>query len=65
MAAFSKSLLRLQTPNLYNYRAKSAMVSGGYLKYSHFWETATGDPVRSTLRGRGGSLLVEQVPAEG
>src|ERR1700682_4672620 len=52
MAAFSKLVLRLRTPNLYNYRAKSAIVSGGYLKYSHFWETATGDRVQSTLRGR-------------
>jgi hypothetical protein len=51
MAAFSKLEPRLWTPNLYNYRAKSAIVSGGYLKYSHFCETATGDRVRSTLRG--------------
>jgi hypothetical protein len=42
MAAFSKLEPRLWTPNLCNYRAKSAIVSGGYLKYSHFWETATG-----------------------
>ncbi len=42
MAAFYKLLLCLQTPNLYNYRAKSAVVSGGYLKYSHFYtETKT------------------------
>ena len=62
MAAVSKLVLHLQISNLHNQRAKSAIVSGGYFKYSHFWETATGDPVRSTLRGRCGSLLVEQIP---
>jgi hypothetical protein len=33
------------------------IVSGQYLKYSRFWETATGDRVRSALRGRCGSRL--------
>jgi hypothetical protein len=36
MAVFSKLELRLWTPKLYNYRAKSAIVSGRYLKYSPF-----------------------------
>jgi hypothetical protein len=31
-------------------RAKSPIVSGGYLKYSRFRETATGDRVRSAWR---------------
>ena len=31
------------------------MVSGQYLKYSRFRETAAGERVRSTLRGRAGS----------
>jgi hypothetical protein len=31
--------------------AKSPIVSGGYLKYSRFRETAAGDRVRSGLRG--------------
>src|ERR1700688_3454286 len=43
---------RLQAPNSDNLRAKSPIVSGGFLKYSRFRETATGDWVRSRLRGR-------------
>jgi hypothetical protein len=42
----------LQTPNLVEYGAKSSKVSGRSLKYSRFRETAAGDRVRSTLRGR-------------
>jgi hypothetical protein len=41
----------LQSPNLADYGAKSSKVSGCSLKYSRFRETATGDWVRSTLRG--------------
>jgi hypothetical protein len=35
--------LRLYTPKLDNLGARSPIVSGGYLKYSRFWETPTGD----------------------
>jgi hypothetical protein len=34
--------------------ANSAKVSGDYRKYSHFWETRAGDPIRSPLRAKGG-----------
>ena len=43
--------LRLYTLKLDNLGARSPIVSGGYLKYSRFWETPTGDRVRSALRG--------------
>src|ERR1700724_1121544 len=61
MAGFCKLAVGLRAPKLVAAGAKSPIVSGGYLKYSRFRETAAGDRVRSTLRGRGGSLLVEQI----
>src|SRR5258708_24574132 len=42
-------------PRLRGARSKTPLVSGEYLRYSRFWETAAGDLFRSTLRGRGGS----------
>jgi len=45
---------RLQVPRLAPVGAKLPIVSGGYLKYSRFRETATGDRVRSGLRGGAG-----------
>jgi hypothetical protein len=47
MAGFCKLARGLQAPDLATCRAKSPIVSGGYLKYSRFSETATGDRVRS------------------
>src|ERR1700680_2643075 len=52
MAGFCTLAFGLQAPNLAPSRAKSPIVSAGYLKYSRFWETTTGDRVRSALRGR-------------
>src|ERR1700676_611945 len=52
MAGFCTLEVDLQAPDLATSRAKSPIVSAGYLKYSRFWETTTGDRVRSTLRGR-------------
>jgi hypothetical protein len=52
MAGFCILAVGLQAPNLAASRAKSPIVSAGYLKYSRFWETTTGDRVRSALRGR-------------
>ena len=52
IAVFCRLVRRLQAPNCDNLRAKSPIVSGGYLKYSRFRETATGDRVRAGLRGR-------------
>src|SRR5216684_7680688 len=51
MAVFCKLAVGLQTPHSATSGEKSPKVSGEYLKYSRFWETATGDRVRSTLRG--------------
>src|SRR6202140_418332 len=51
IAVFCRLARRLQAPNSDNLRAKSPIVSGKYLKYSRFWETATGDRVRSGLLG--------------
>src|SRR5258708_6974197 len=50
MAGFCELAIGLRAPKLAAAEAKSPIVSGGYLKYSRFWETATGDRVRSTLR---------------
>src|SRR6266478_4144373 len=58
MAGFCDSADGLQTPNLATSREKSPIVSGEYLKYSRFWETAAGDRVRSALRGRPGSDFI-------
>src|ERR1700724_4642866 len=52
MAGFVTLAVVLQAPSLATSRAKSPIVSAGYLKYSRFWETTTGDRVRSALRGR-------------
>jgi hypothetical protein len=43
MAGFCEFAAGLQAPKLAAVGAKSPKVSGGYLKYSRFWETATGD----------------------
>src|ERR1700687_4436201 len=51
MAGFCELAIGLRAPKLAAAGAKSAIVSGGYLKYYRFWETATGDRVRSGLRG--------------
>jgi hypothetical protein len=39
--------LSVSGPKLAAAGVNSPIVSGGYLKYSRFWETATGDRVRS------------------
>jgi hypothetical protein len=56
MAGFCELAVGLWTPNLAASGAKSPIVSGGYLKYSRFSETTTGDRVRSPLRGGGASV---------
>src|SRR5882757_7629044 len=43
----SLTLLVFRAPKLAAAGVNSPIVSGGYLKYSRFWETATGDRVRS------------------
>jgi hypothetical protein len=43
MAGFCEFAAGLQAPKLAAVGTKSPKVSGGYLKYSRFWETATGD----------------------
>jgi hypothetical protein len=50
MAGFCELVIGLRAPKLAVAGAKSPIVSGGYLKYSRFRETATGDRVRSGLR---------------
>jgi hypothetical protein len=62
MAGFCESALGLRAPKLAAAGVKPPIVSGGYLKYSRFWETATGDRVRSGLRGGRGDA-VEAGPA--
>jgi hypothetical protein len=52
MAGFRNSAGVLRTPNFRDHRAKWLKVSGHSLEYSRLPETATGDPVRSALRGR-------------
>ena len=52
MAGFCELAIRLRAPKLAAAGAKSPIVSGGYLKYSRFRETAAGDRVRSALRRR-------------
>jgi phasin len=44
-------------------RKRSPKVSGEYLKYSRFAETAAGDRIRSTLRGRARSVARQILPA--
>jgi hypothetical protein len=51
MAGFCELAIGLRAPKLDAAGAKSPIVSGGYLKYSRFRETATGDRVRPGLRG--------------
>src|ERR1700730_10991603 len=51
MGGFCELAIGLRAPKLAAAGAKSAIVSGGYLKYSRFRETATGDRVRPELRG--------------
>ena len=60
MAGFCKFTIGLQAPNLATSGAKSPIVSGGHLKYSRFRETATGDRVRSGLRGSSCALAIPQ-----
>jgi hypothetical protein len=55
MAGFCELVIGLRAPKLAVAGAKSPIVSGGYLKYSHFRETATGDRVQSGLRDGPGS----------
>src|ERR1700736_3908043 len=62
MAGFCEPAISLRAPKPADVGAKSLIVSGRYLKYSRFRETPAGDRVRSALRGRWGSLLVEQIP---
>jgi hypothetical protein len=57
MADLCELAIGLWAPNLPASGAKSPIVSGGYLKYSRFWKTATGDWVRSGLRGGRGSAI--------
>src|SRR6202022_2181577 len=67
MAGFCELAIGLRAPKLAAAGAKSPIVSGGYLKYSRFRETATGDRVRSGLRGgpwSPGSLPRARPPAK-
>ena len=57
MAGFCELAIGLRAPKLDAAGAKSPIVSGGYLKYSRFRETATGDRVRPELRGGRGSCM--------
>jgi hypothetical protein len=59
MAGFCELAIGLRAPELAAAGAKSPIVSGGYLKYSRFRETATGDRVRSGLRGGVCSAIAE------
>jgi hypothetical protein len=52
MAGLCQLGISLSAPVFEILGAKKAIVSGGYLKNSRFWETAAGDWVRSALRGR-------------
>jgi hypothetical protein len=56
MAGFCKLAIGLRAQKLAASGTKSPIVSGGYLKYSRFRETGTGDRVRSALRGRAGKF---------
>jgi hypothetical protein len=62
MAGFCELVTSLQALILGILTAKWPIVSGGHLKNSRFLETGAVDRVRSALRDRCGSLLVEQVP---
>src|SRR4030088_488459 len=57
MAGFCKLPIGLRAPKLAAAGAKSPIVSGGYMKYSRFRETAAGDRVRSGLRGGHGTSV--------
>jgi len=57
MAGFCELAIGLRAPKLAAAGAKSPIVSGGFLKYSRFRETATGDWVRSGLRGGSRSAI--------
>ena len=57
MAGFCELVGGLRARVLTTSGPEQPIVSGQYLKYSRFWETATGDRVRSALRGRCGSRL--------
>jgi hypothetical protein len=69
VADFCNSAGGLQTLDSTDCQAKSRKVSGRSLKYSRFRETATGDWVRPTLRGRvavefaDSSALSTRIPA--
>jgi hypothetical protein len=51
MAGLCELAACLQAPIFGVLREPSTIVSGGYLKNSRFWETRTGDRVRSALPG--------------
>jgi hypothetical protein len=51
LAGFCDLGAGLQAPDSAVSGTKTPKVSGGLLNYSRFWETATGDRVRSALRG--------------
>jgi hypothetical protein len=57
MAGFCELAIGLRAPKLAATGSKSPIVSGRYLKYSRFRETAVGDRVRSGLRGGRGSSM--------
>jgi hypothetical protein len=62
MAGLCELAIGLRAPKLAAAGAKSPIVSGGNLKYSRFRETATGDRVRSGLRGGVGVCLAVEGP---
>jgi hypothetical protein len=68
IAVFCRLARRLQAPNSDNLRAKSPIVSAGYLKYSRFRQTATGRPgsIRTAWRAleSWGSLPRARPPAK-
>ena len=62
MAGFCELVTSLQALILGILTAKWPIVSGGHLKNSRFWETAAGDRVRSTLRGRTNDCILGSNP---
>ena len=57
MAGFYELVGGLRARVLATSGPEQPIVSGQYLKFSRFWETAIGDRVRSGLRGRCRSRL--------
>jgi hypothetical protein len=62
MAGFRELADGLQPPNFARGGAKLPEVSGRMPKYSRFWETGTGDGVRSALRGRWAVFWLSNCP---